>query len=358
MKKILTFVSWLSVLVLWGCSALVYVNPAHWGKYWAVICLGFPLCVAAVLVSLVLCLLFRPKLALISVVGLLGCCGSLREYCPINLTSPPPKGAIKVLSYNTMSWDSWALDQDSNHYEVVQYVCSERPDVACLQEVLFRSDDEASRIERQFKRSGYTFVTVFVGANRVGIVSRWPVVKQEVVTHSESNGAVAFYLLPRRADTLIVVSAHLESMRLSQDERDGYHTLVKNPNEVEEVHGKLALLQKIATGGERRALQADTLAAFIDKHAGQKFIVMGDFNDTPISYAHHQVCSRLTDCYRATGNGIGRSFNRDAIYVRIDNIFCSSHFKPFAMKVDKTVPFSDHYPILGWLQPITGGRMK
>lgn len=27
-------------------------------------------------------------------------------------------------------------------------------------------------------------------------------------------------------------------------------------------------------------------------------------------------------------------FNRDAIYVRIDSIFCSSHFKPYAMRID------------------------
>ena len=107
--------------------------------------------------------------------------------------------------------------------------------------------------------------------------------------------------------------------------------------------------------GQRREVALRRLRDATDslQKAGlMNIVAMGDFNDTPISYAHHKICSRLTDCYRATANGIGRSFNRDAIYVRIDNIFCSSHFKPFAVRVDDTVPFSDHYPIIGYLKPV------
>ena len=351
-KTILAFISWLAVLALWGCAATVYVSPAVYGKYFAVVGLGFPFCVAAVVACVVLCLLFKPRLALIGVVGLVACLGSLRDYVPINLSSPPPKGALKVMSYNTMNWNAWRKTVDEKNYETVQYICSERPDIACLQEAQFRDDDDRHNITRAFKRRGYHLASQVVGSNRVAVVAQWPIVKQEVITHGRSNGAVAFYLLPKRNDTLIVVSVHLESMRLSQSERDGYHTLVKKPEELEAVHGKLSLVRKVAIGSVERSLQADTLAAFVDRHAQQKMILMGDFNDTPISYAHHQMCSRLTDCYRATANGIGRSFNRDAIYVRIDNMFCSSHFKPFAVKVDPSVPFSDHYPIIGWLKPV------
>ena len=59
----------------------------------------------------------------------------------------------------------------------------------------------------------------------------------------------------------------------------------------------------------------------------------------------------LTDAYRATGNGIGRSFHKDAIYVRIDNIFCSDHWKPFAAMVENSVDYSDHYPVSAYLKP-------
>ena len=95
---------------------------------------------------------------------------------------------------------------------------------------------------------------------------------------------------------------------------------------------------------------------FIDSvgRDGKTFIVCGDFNDTPISYAHHLFCRRMTDAYRATANGIGRTFNRNAMYVRIDHIFCSEEWKPYACTVDRAAEASDHYPISCYLK--RGGK--
>lgn len=353
MKQTLRFLSWLTVLLLWACAATVYVNPSIYGKYIAVVGLCFPFFVAAVMGMGVLCLLIKPRLVFISIFGLLCCFGSLRDYCPINLSSPPPKKAIKVISYNTMSFGCWRMDDNGRDVELVRYLCTQQPDIAALQETAFSSEDMHTCIQRTMKRYGYHFEWIFVGGNRVGVMSKWPIARQEVICHSTGNGAAAFYVTPRQGDTIIVVCAHLESMHLSNAERDNYHDIVRNPETANKVHGKLGLVRKIANSGAERARQVDTLCTFIDRNADRKLLVMGDFNDSPISYAHHSVCSRLTDTYRATANGIGRSFNRDAIYVRIDNIFCSQHFKPYAMKVDPTVPFSDHYPMIGYLKEQT-----
>lgn len=352
MTKLLTFLAWLTVLIMWGCAATVYVSAATYGKYIAVVGLGFPFCVAAVLAVGMVCLLLKPRLVWIPVVGLVGCFGSVRDYFPVNLSSPPPKGTLKVMSYNTLALGNMRMSDDSVNYEVVRYIIDQRPDIACLQEVSFRNDEDRGRMTRSMRRYGYHFETIWVGENQLGVMARMPIADKRVVCHSKGNGFAAFSLVPRRGDTITVVCVHLESMHLSGEERSEYHELVKSPTKADKVHGKLTLVRKIATGGYERAMQADTLAQFVDRHKGSKLIVMGDFNDTPISYAHHQVCSRLTDCFRATGNGIGRSFNRDAIYVRIDNIFCSSHFKPYAMRIDTSVSWSDHYPMVGYLKEL------
>ena len=71
----------------------------------------------------------------------------------------------------------------------------------------------------------------------------------------------------------------------------------------------------------------------------------GDFNDTPVSYAHHTIASAgLTDAYAATGRGPGRSFNRAAIFVRIDHILMASRLRPYTCRIDNTFRHSDHYP--------------
>ena len=79
-------------------------------------------------------------------------------------------------------------------------------------------------------------------------------------------------------------------------------------------------------------------------------ILCGDFNDSPISYAHRTLDKVLTDCYVATGNGPGISYHHNAIFVRIDNIMCSSHWTPYGCKVDRSARHSDHYPIYCWLK--------
>ena len=86
-----------------------------------------------------------------------------------------------------------------------------------------------------------------------------------------------------------------------------------------------------------------------------KIIVCGDFNDSPVSYTHHRIAScGLTDAFVAAGNGLGRSFNRDAIVVRIDNILHSKHWKAYRCEVDDSNKDSDHYPIACYLKRLKG----
>lgn len=349
MKKIYALIACCTVLILWCCAATVYINPAVWSKYFALIGLGFPFCAMAVITIAVLGLLAKTKLTLIPLFGLLACFGSLRDYCPINISSPAPKGCIKVMTYNTMGFGNWRMNE-KGELDVVRYICEESPDIATLQETVPSNEKKYTTLVDAFQRYGYYYQA---GTNKiipVAIVSRWRIARSEKIFQSGGNSAVAFYIARGHNDTLIVISSHLQSMQLTPTDRQNYHEIVKNPEEADTIQGKRQLIMKIAEAGPIRALQADTLATYLDRHKGEKIILMGDFNDTPISYAHHQICFRLIDAYRATGNGIGRSFNRDAIYVRIDNIFCSNHFKPFAARVEEEIPFSDHYPVISYLQ--------
>lgn len=352
MSNILRFLSWIAVLALWGCAATVYVDPSVCGGLFALIGLGFPIIVAAVIIIGAVSLIIKPRLSLISLFGLLCCAGSLRDYCPINLTSPPPKGALKVISYNTMSFGNCELDDNGKDIRLVRYLITQQPDIACLQEANVTSSEQFDRVTASMRRAGYHFEVVWCGGNRVAVMSKTPIHRTQLICRSTGNGAAAFYLtpLPGKRDTVIVISAHLESMHLSPEERGNYSELVHNPEDIHSIGGKRDFLRKIAHSGVERAHQIDTLTAFLDRHKGERILLMGDFNDTPISYAHHEICTRLTDAYRATACGIGRSFNRDAIYVRIDHAFCSSHFKPYAFTIDPSVPFSDHYPMVGWVK--------
>lgn len=347
LKSILTFFCWLSVLLMWGSAASVYVNPATYGRYFGVLGLAFPVFVAFVLLMLAFSAILLQRQAFICLFGLAACCGSLRDYCPVNLTSPPPRGCLKVMSFNVMGFDG--MKKDGRDYAVPRFIVDNQPDIVAMQEA-FATDADAAEITAYFRRYGYHFDRCFTAASPVAVASKYPIVRKETVCHTPTNGVAAFTLRTSARDSIILVCAHLQSMGLSETIRQSFRQMVEKPQEARAIHGKRVLVSRIATASHARALMADTLAAFLDRHAGEPVVLMGDFNDTPISYAHHMACTRLTDAYRATANGIGRSFHRDAIYVRIDNIFCSAHWKPFACIVDDTVDLSDHYPIVAYLK--------
>ena len=56
--------------------------------------------------------------------------------------------------------------------------------------------------------------------------------------------------------------------------------------------------------------------------------------------------SVFRDAFRAAGNGISRTFNRDAMYVRIDHVLADPTFVPVEAHVDNGVDLSDHYPLI------------
>ena len=111
-------------------------------------------------------------------------------------------------------------------------------------------------------------------------------------------------------------------------------------------------------GGEKesepdRLDAARTLRVLCDSlhhlHPALHILIMGDFNDTPISYAHHTIGKGLTDAFSASGRGMGISYNENFFWFRIDHILCSPNIKPYNCTVEH-VDYSDHYPMWCYLQ--------
>lgn len=346
LSRFIAGASWISVLLLWGCAASVHVSP-EWFRFVGVIGLGFPFFLGGTLFMLAVSLLFAPRRAWIPLLGLAGCCCSIRTYCPFNLTSPPPKGCLKILTYNTLNFGGLENDEKGRN-RVALYMGSTRSDIICFQE---GSTYKNSLYEDMCRLAGATYMdTVNLKNNILGCYSRYPIVGREVICSNAGNGSVVFRILLGRGDTLRMVNCHLASMQLTVDDRAMYHEMVLKPEEADVGRESRLLVSKIAAAAARRAGQADSVAEWLSRHKGENIVVCGDFNDSPISYTRRRIAEGLTDAYVATANGIGRSFNRDAIYVRIDNILVSDHWKPYSCRLDRSVLLSDHYPMSCYLK--------
>lgn len=330
------------------CAACVYVSPAHWPLA-SIITLGFPFFLCGSLLTGLLALLFTPRRVWITLLALLLSSGCIRNFVPVNLPSTPPDSAWHIVSWNVggTKWD------DSARQQLRDYLGSVQADFLVAQELTpARGDSLQAYLHGQLP-----YVCFAGNTNDYGqvLLSRWPIVGSRLLVQNGGNCAAVYYVKAPLADTLFVVNCHLQSMRLSQADRSGYAEIVSggttDPDSLE--HTSSTLLARIKEQSAIRALQADTLARFLAAHAGRPLILAGDLNATPVSYTRQTLveAAPLTDCFRAAGNGLGRSFNRDAIFVRIDHLICSTeHFKPYACRFD-TTRLSDHFPLYCRLAP-------
>lgn len=332
-----------AVLLLWGCAASVYVSPAEYSIL-SILTLGFPFLLAGALAVGFVALVFTPRRVWITLVGLIGCFGSLRNYAPLNLPSTPPDG-----SYHVMSWNiGGAQWNDSATTALKDFLLRSDLDLLILQEASSSHTDTLAEALRS-----HMSYSLYQAAEKdecgLAVLSRWPIVDHQVLCHNGGNSTQVFSLLMGEADTLLVVNCHLQSLHLTPSTRTEYKAIVKreqtNRDSMEQT--SKTLIQQIRENSIQRALQTDTIVRFLQEHQGTKLIVAGDFNDTPISYPRQQIVEAvsLADAFREKGQGIGRSFNRDAIYVRIDHLFFSpEHWDCYLTRVAPTT-LSDHNPI-------------
>ena len=343
LQRFMAAAAWAAVLLLWVGAASVYVNPS-WCSYIVVLGMGFPFLLAGTLLMLFLCLLFAPRQAWIPLVGVLACFGSVRAYFPINFSKKAPDSCLSLITYNVHGWgDAKNWDADTNR--TAAYLADREADIICLQEA-YCADKVMQKIRTTLNRNRKMyFDSVRLSENRLVCFSVFPIVGKEKICGTGMNGAAVFKLLQAPGDTLLVVNCHLQTMGLSGKERSNYKDMVQRNPDIDVDATSRRLVSKIAKAGKLRSRQAEAVADYVKRNAGRPVVVCGDFNDTPISYTWYTIGRDLQDAYRASGTGLGRTFNRDAMFVRIDHIFCSDHWEVFEARVDDSVYLSDHHPV-------------
>jgi len=347
--KVLLAINVLVALLMVLCAFSSYISPY---TFPVLSCAGlaFPVFLLLNFLFFAFWLFFNRRYALLPLVVMFVCIGQIRAFLPVNISMKQvPDDAIKILSYNVMSYDSHQPHTEESPNEIVRYIQNSNADIVCLQEASFNNSNSKKFLSEKVFRKALSTYPYFSFHKEKGsgwvCLSRFPILSTRSIPYeSVGNGTVA-YELKVGNDTLLLVNNHLESNKLSIDDRAAYRDMIIDPKEDKVKTTSKLLIGKVADAVSIRASQADSVAKFIQDSKHKYVVVCGDFNDSSLSYAHRVIGKGLNDAFIDTGNGLGVSYNRYGFYFRIDHIMASENLDLFNCTVDNSIKTSDHYPI-------------
>lgn len=283
---------------------------------------------------------------LISLLGFVVSYSSVRTYWPLNISRDVPPGSIKVMSYNVHNFASDNAPKGHDN-PILEYIINSDADIVCLQEAVITDN------LRDAVKDVYNYVDSVRsknGGDCLVLLSKYPIKSSERIEYESKNNVSAAFRVVVDEEIVTVINNHFETSGLSLADRAGFKDMVKGKAGSDTMRAESKRLAvKLGESAKIRAPQAEAVAEYVRK-SGDNVILCGDFNDNPISYTHRTLARELTDCYVESGNGPGISYHHNAIFVRIDNIMCSKLWQPYKCKVDRSIGYSDHYPIYCWLK--------
>ena len=297
---------------------------------------------------------------LISIIVVLLGWNHLNNLLPLNLRSSEiPVNAsqdrfLKTLSYNVRGFDIYRWNNEPEaKKEIFEFLETQEPHLVCFQEYYTssKSGQTHADISSQLKylpHNAVYYAADHTNRNGFGIAtfSKYPILKKSRIPFNSSLNAAMYTDILFRSDTIRVFNIHLQSIRFQEDNYAFMDTArLKYSNE--QMNEIRSIGSRLKTAFSLRAEQAQMIANYI-RESPHPVVVIGDFNDTPQSYAYRKIKRGLDDAFRKSGRGFGNTYAGELPSFRIDYIMygpplLSSEFK--RIKTDH----SDHYPISAWL---------
>jgi endonuclease/exonuclease/phosphatase family metal-dependent hydrolase len=336
-------VSYLAVVISPGVFAL----PAFFG-------LAYPyLLLINIIIVIVWAMLLRFE-AFISVVVIVLGLNHFSNYIKLTKPSGDKTNTFKVLSYNIRLFNYFENNHGiTSEKKVIQYLKSQNPDIICLQEFYFagKPNVEESILIGELGGKYYSHMKITEsGKNRFyGILtlSRFPIVRKGEIIHPRSSSLSIYTDVLIQKDTVRIYNNHLQSFRLKSLERSFMEEMTTSDDK-ETVNEVKSLSVSLKKGFIKRSLQAQVVKDYINK-SPYPVIVLGDFNDTPVSYAYRKIRKGLNDSFVNSGYGAGFTYKGNYPPNRIDYILYDNSLTNRYFEISK-VKYSDHYPIISYFR--------
>ena len=256
---------------------------------------------------------------------------------------------VRMMTYNVHSFKPYGEDSnESVKRQMLKVVKNENPDIICFQEYYTRRKGSfaiTDSLKKMLTTSHYYFVPIAKNdyeATGLAIFSRYPIVDKGAISFANSGGNSSIYV-----DVMInqkkvrVYNVHLQS--ISFDKQDyTYLDKVTKKMDAEIVPSK-RILGMLKAAFLKRSEQVDVMKAHM-KTCETPFLIAGDFNDTPASYAVTQLTKSLNNSFVQEGTGLGRTYNGKFPNFQIDYISGTKSIRVINHRIIQA-KLSDHFPV-------------
>ncbi len=259
---------------------------------------------------------------------------------------------IKLMTYNVHNFRNQKSELDTALSKVfLQLIQSESPDVVGFQEFFSRQKGKYNFKDSVLKRLDFkSYYFSKTDSNNyestgIAVFSRYPIVARGAVTFATNEGGNrAVWIDVQKNDKIVrVYVIHLASISFQPEDYSFIEEVKTDLNNSKDVTSSKRIVKKLKIAFEKRSKEVKVLKQHIAT-CTTPYIIMGDFNDTPASFAVAEMTKDLKNAFNEKGSGLGKTYNGDFPNFQIDYILASPEFNVETYKIIKK-DYSDHYPV-------------
>lgn len=364
-RTILRILSIILFILTVLCAYSGRINPAY-SSVSGIAVMALPyMAIATMIVTVLWFVAGRWITGAIGALALVGAWGPIASAVPFKFSRNPREGKD---SFTLMSWN-WLdgidienkPDLRKRQNKSIDYILEQNADIVALQECEELVDSITpyySSYENRLRKQ-YPYI-VKQPRRDSHILSKFPVTNipselmaMKMLGHDAGGSdsmhlslhRYTFYEVNVRGHKLLLVSVHLFSPGLSNEERNvmtGIKGINSAKSSYREFRGQIT--NKIRTSLVQHAGDLTLLCEILKKYTGP-VVICGDFNDVPESYALRiMTANGFKDAYAETGFGHMITYNKHLFWLHIDQIMYRGALRPLYVKKGY-IKTSDHYPL-------------
>jgi len=347
-SKTVFIANMLAIIALLLSYSAAYINPK---SFWPIAFFGLGyLPILLVNVGFVIYWLLRkPKLAIFSLLPILLGWNLMTKHVTFkSKESADSSSNLRVMSYNVHLFQPAKNVEENFKSATIDLINDVQPDVICFQEFYSKlkgSNKYTEELKEKCNLSHVYFVPAAQNKHEgygQAIFSKYPIINSGMISKNEFGvNRIIYADILKDKDTIRIYNVHLRTFALQNEDKE----FIQNPSNSRDDDRKISrrVGQKLKGAFTHRSNQAESLSDHIQE-TSLASIVMGDFNDTPMSYSVNLIGQNMLNAFQQKGSGWGVTHYEMLPIFQIDYILCTKQFAVNNYQIVKK-KLSDHYPI-------------